>query len=66
MGDATSNLVDDPSNNNKLFKVLVVGNPLVGKSSFVFRYVHGKYTRFQATIGGKTFVVLRLYRAGKA
>ncbi|PIK40280.1 putative ras-related protein [Apostichopus japonicus] len=64
MGDATSNLDDDPSNNNKLFKVLVVGNPLVGKSSFVFRYVHGKYTRFQATIG-VDFALKKIERPNK-
>lgn len=62
MGDANSNDVDHSSleptfqsivsRKDKLFKIIVVGNPMVGKSSFIFRYVHGRFNaRFKPTIG---------------
>lgn len=67
MGDANSNDVDHSSleptfqsvvsRKDKLFKIIVVGNPMVGKSSFIFRYVHGRFNaRFKPTIGGKDHV----------
>ncbi|XP_078727797.1 ras-related protein Rab-7L1 [Lampetra fluviatilis] len=37
---------------DRLFKVLVVGDPVVGKTSFVQRFVHDVYTRhYRATVG---------------
>lgn len=36
-----------------LFKVLIIGDALVGKTSFVQRYVHGNSRReYKPTIGG--------------
>lgn len=41
-----------------LFKVLVVGNGRVGKSSFVHRYVNGKFSKeYKMTMGGKSYVL---------
>jgi small GTP-binding protein len=38
--------------NTYLFKILLVGDPNVGKTSIVHRYVHGNYTdKYKATIG---------------
>ena len=38
----------------KLFKVLVVGDSLVGKTAFVRRYVQGRYEdNYKVTVGGK-------------
>lgn len=36
-----------------LFKVIIIGNPTVGKTSFVQRYVNESYRRdYKMTIGG--------------
>ena len=37
----------------KLFKIIIIGDPTVGKTSFVNRYVHNSYRRdYKGTIGG--------------
>ena len=37
----------------KLFKVIIIGDPTVGKTSFVQRYVHESFRRdYKGTIGG--------------
>lgn len=37
-----------------LFKVIIIGDPTVGKTSFVQRYVNDAYRRdYKMTIGGK-------------
>ena len=42
-----------------LFKVLIIGDPTVGKTSFVQRYVNNLFRRdYKMTIGGKNFYVL--------
>jgi Ras-related protein Rab-7L1 len=41
-----------------LFKVLIIGDPTVGKTSFVQRYVNNLYRRdYKMTIGGKDFII---------
>ena len=38
-----------------LFKILIVGDAEVGKTSFVQRYVHASYDRgYKMTIGGRS------------
>jgi Ras-related protein Rab-7L1 len=37
---------------DKLFKVIVIGDPTVGKTSFVHRYIHNSYKRdYKGTVG---------------
>jgi Ras-related protein Rab-7L1 len=37
-----------------LFKIIIIGDPAVGKTSFVQRYVNDSYRRdYKMTIGGK-------------
>lgn len=44
-----------------LFKVLIIGDALVGKTSFVQKYVHGNSRReYKPTIGGKNKRILHL------
>ena len=44
----------DSFKQEKLFKVLVVGDSLVGKTAFVRRYVQGRYEdNYKVTVGGK-------------
>lgn len=43
-----------------LFKVIIIGDPTVGKTSFVQRYVNDSYRRdYKMTIGG-TVIVLQV------
>lgn len=37
----------------KLFKIIIIGDPTVGKTSYIQRYVHQSYqTDYKGTIGG--------------
>lgn len=37
-----------------LFKIIIIGDPTVGKTSFIQRYVNDSYRRdYKMTIGGK-------------
>lgn len=41
-----------------LFKVIIIGDPTVGKTSFVQRYVNDAYRRdYKMTIGGKDLLI---------
>ncbi len=45
-----------------LFKVLIVGDAEVGKTSFVKRYVHASYDKgYKSTVGGKSVLYQFLY-----
>ena len=44
---------DNGLRQEKLFKLLVVGDSLVGKTAFVRRYVQGRYEdNYKVTVGG--------------
>ncbi len=43
----------------KLFKLIIIGDPTVGKTSFINKYVHNSYRRdYKGTIGGRILVQL--------
>lgn len=49
-----------------LFKVIIIGDPTVGKTSFVQRYVNDAYRRdYKMTIGGKDQWIRRINEAGE-
>ncbi|CAL8084181.1 unnamed protein product [Orchesella dallaii] len=54
MADAKESFVEDPPKimSEKLFKVIIIGDPTVGKTSFVQRYVQGSFKRdYKGTVG---------------
>lgn len=53
-----------PNTGNKIcqFKLVLLGESAVGKSSLVLRFVKGQFHEFQeSTIGGKTDITLPAY-----
>ena len=43
-----------------IFKILVVGDPAVGKTSFVARYVDDLYPRrYKETLGGEPGIIVK-------
>lgn len=52
-------VAESPKMTERLFKVIIIGDPTVGKTSFVQRYVNDTYKRdYKGTVGGNFILFL--------